>query len=80
MLNKILNGEMPTAIFKRMLQDGTATSKTELSELFHNQVPGLGSHASQIIWNWQGLTTSGLPDSYVDSKIIELMREKGYAV
>ena len=77
MLKQILDGEKPSAIFRRMLAEGKVKSKNELSAVFHEQLPGLGVPLSQLIWHWKGLEESGLPDEYVDAQIRAMLWDKG---
>jgi len=76
MLKRILDGERPSAILRQMLLDGVAADRVELSAVFHEQLPGLGVPASQLIWNWRGLGESGLPDDYVDAQIHAMLKDK----
>ena len=77
MLKRILAGENPSAIFRRMLADGDVGNKTELSAAFHQQIPGLGVPLSQLIWHWKGLGETGLPDEYIDAEIRAMLKDTG---
>lgn len=79
MFEEILKGELPSNVFKKLVQDDPSIGNIRLGELFSDEFVELSGEAQQLIWHWKGPGKSqGLSDSDLDSRIRHLMQDAGY--
>ena len=81
MLKNILDGELPSSVFKKMLVENPALTNIDLSNLFANEFENLNSQAAQLVWHWQRPgKQQGLSDENLDALLLNFFQEAGYLV
>lgn len=81
MLKNILEGELPSSVFKKMIADNPALTNIDLSNLFANEFISLDSEATPLIWHWQRPgKQQGLSDENIDALLVKMLEESGYLV
>ncbi|UPG96480.1 hypothetical protein [Luteibacter aegosomatissinici] len=79
MLESILTGEAPSALFRRIIEADASISNIRLGEIVRDEFGGLSGLAQQIIWHWKGPGRGqGLSDENLDASLRELFVEAGY--
>lgn len=79
MLTDILNGELPSAVFKKLIENNPELTTHDISVLFRNEFGKLDSQAGDIIWHWRRPGRSqGISDSELDSVLIKFFQEASY--
>lgn len=79
MLEGILSGERPSAVFRRLVAADPSIGNIRLSELLREEFPNLTGEAIQLTWHWKGPgKTQGLGDDDLDALIGRLLAEAGY--
>ena len=76
----IVNGDSPTAVFKRLLLNNPTLSNHDLAWLFVKEFPEVGATANNFIWYWKGpaRTDGRFEDALVDAELKKLWRAAGY--
>lgn len=79
MLERILQGDLPSVIFKKLIDANPSISNIQIGEMLSNQFVELSSEAEQLVWHWKRPGKSqGLSDENLDALIIKLFREASY--
>lgn len=79
-MKTIINGDSPTAVFKKLLLANPSLSNHDLAWMFVNEFPKVGPTANNFIWYWKGpaRTDGRFEDALVDTELTRLMRAAGY--
>lgn len=79
MLEDILNGTLPTTIFRNLMQQNPAIGNIQIGEMLADEFVDLDSFAKQLLWHWKGPgKTQGIDDDGLNAELIKLFKEAGY--
>jgi hypothetical protein len=79
MFEKILDGELPSLIFRKLIEVDPTIGNIRLGEMLSDEFVKLDSQAEQLIWHWKGPgKTQGLSDESLDAELLRMLREAGY--
>jgi len=79
MLENILSGELPSVVFKRLLEDDPSLTNIRLSQILRTEFANIDSLAGQIVWHWKGPgKTQGMSDESLDAELSRMLKEAGY--
>lgn len=79
MLDHILQGDLPSLVFKKIIAANSTISNIQLGEMLSTQFVELSSEAEQLVWHWKGPGKSeGLSDENLDALILKLLKEANY--
>jgi hypothetical protein len=79
MLKRIIDGELPSVIFRCLIEEDETIGNIRLGEMFSDEFANLDGEAEQLIWHWKGPgKTQGLSDASLDAELIRILREAGY--
>lgn len=79
MLESILKGESPSAVFRRLIEVDPSITNIRLAEIVREEFGALTGQAQQLIWHWKGPGKSqGLSDKNLDAALQELFVKAGY--
>ncbi|WP_085711318.1 MULTISPECIES: hypothetical protein [unclassified Pseudomonas] len=78
---KILDGELPSAVFNMMLKAVSDLDKYVLAEAFLEEYDRLDDKIISVIWHWKSVKSMrGTSDQQLDEALLRKMREAGYKV
>ncbi|MBR7632640.1 hypothetical protein [Janthinobacterium lividum] len=79
MFELIIQGEMPSAVFKKLIETDPSIGNIRLGEMISDEFIELSSEAEQLIWHWKGPGKSqGLSDENLDALLLDLFRKADY--
>ncbi|RKP43267.1 hypothetical protein [Trinickia fusca] len=79
MLEKILEGESPSKVFRSLIEADPSIGNLRLGELLSDEFVNLSSEAQQLVWHWKGPGKSqGLSDEDLDALLKDLFGKAGY--
>ncbi|QDH69920.1 hypothetical protein [Marilutibacter alkalisoli] len=79
MLDRILLGESPTAVFRALIAQNPALSNIDLADMLSDEFPMLTGEAMQLTWHWKAPGKSqGLSDSDLDAGLMNQFAAAGY--
>ena len=79
-MKNIIDGDSPTAAFKRLLSVDSSLSNHDLAWMFVKEFPKVGPNANNFIWYWKGPARADgcFDDAIVDMELGKLLRAAGY--
>ena len=79
MLEAILDGELPTTVFKRLIKADPSIGNIHIGEMVSDEFVELDSLAQQLVWHWKGPGKNhGLSDESLDAELLTMLKEAGY--
>ncbi|WP_211472489.1 hypothetical protein [Collimonas humicola] len=79
MLEAILDGELPTTVFKRLIEADPSIGNIRIGEMVSDEFVELDSLAQQLVWHWKGPGKNhGLSDEGLDAELLKMLKEVGY--
>jgi hypothetical protein len=79
MFEAILENEMPSAVFKKLIEMDPSVGNIRIAEILWDEFPDLSGEAQQIVWHWKGPgKEQGLSDANLDALLRPLFVEAGY--
>jgi len=79
MFELIIQGEMPSVVFKKLIETDPSIGNIRLGEMISDEFIELSSEAEQLIWHWKGPGKSqGLSDENLDALLLDLFRKADY--
>lgn len=79
MLERILQGDLPSSLFKKLIETNPSITNIQIGEMLSNEFTELSSEAEQLVWHWKGPNKSqGLSDENLDALILKLLKEANY--
>jgi hypothetical protein len=79
MFEPIIQGEMPSTVFKKLIETDPSIGNIRLGEMISDEFIELSSEAEQLIWHWKGPGKSqGLSDENLDALLLDLFRKADY--
>jgi hypothetical protein len=79
MLERIIQGDLPSVVFRKLIADDPSLGNIQLGELLSDEFIELSSEAEQLVWRWKGPGKSqGLSDENLDGLLINLFKEAKY--
>lgn len=79
MLEDILNGLVPSEVFRTIIKNDPSIGNVRLAELLGDEFINLSSEAQQLVWHWKGPgRNQGLSDADLDALLGRLLSEAGY--
>lgn len=79
MFEKISTGELPSVIFRRLMEVDPSIGNIQLGEMLADEFLELDSQAEQLVWRWKGPGKSqGLSDESLDAELTRMLKVAGY--
>ena len=79
MLETILNGELPSVTFRRLVEGDSSMTNIRLSQIFRQEFPNVDSLAGQLLWGWMRPgKAQGLSDESLDVELLKMLKDAGY--
>lgn len=79
MLERILQGDLPSLVFRRLIDTDPSITNIRIAELLGDEFTELSSEAIQLAWHWKGPNKEqGLSDENLDVLILKLLKEANY--
>lgn len=80
MFEKIVKGDKPSVVFRRLMLGDPALTNRRLASLFYEEFPEIDSVAMQHIWHWRSPNKLGghLADEELDDLLADLLTGSGY--
>lgn len=78
-MRSILDGKLPSSVFRRLCAMDESITTHHLAELLIDEFPDLDSEVVVLVWNWTGLgRPNGLNDESLDELLKDHFRRAGY--
>jgi hypothetical protein len=79
MLERILQGDLPSSVFKTLIETDSSITNFQIDEMLGNEFIELSSEAIQLVWHWKGPNkTQGLSDENLDALLLQFFKDAGY--
>ncbi len=79
MFEKISTGELPSVIFRRLMEVDPSIGNIQLGEMLADEFLELDSQAEQLVWHWKGPGKSqGLSDESLNAELTRMLKVAGY--
>jgi hypothetical protein len=78
-LEKILSGEPPSVVFRKLIEADSSIGNIRLGEILSDEFIELDSLAQQLVWHWKGPgKKQGMSDESLDAELLRMLKEAGY--
>jgi hypothetical protein len=76
---EIINGKLPSDVFKGLLLSKLAITNSDLASMFKEEFPEVSSESLQVIWKWKRPGKEhGISDDKLNQHILFLLGKSGY--
>lgn len=76
--SEILNGKVPSIVFRRILEENHAVDKYEVGTLFQQAFPNVDGVVWNVVAHWQNSEPSPTFDIWMDIQLIKALLDAEY--
>lgn len=79
MYKEIVNGELPTSVFRKLIEADPTIGNIRLGEMLINEFIELDSLAQEFVWHWRGPgKNQGMNDESLNAELVRMLKDAGY--